>query len=82
MAAPTRGQGLSGREEALAREVAAILRSALAEMDRKLDSIIEMVNELLARLDKDRIDALLARLEAPAGAVGRDGAREPGEAGK
>jgi hypothetical protein len=75
MAAPTRGQGLSRREEALAREVAAILRPVLAEMDRKLDAIHQMVGDLLARLDKDGIDPLLARLEA---AAGHDGAREPG----
>ena len=79
MAALPRGQGLSGREEALAREVAAILRPVLAERDRTLDGIIEMVNELLARLDADSIDALLSRLEAAAGTAGRGGAREPGE---
>jgi hypothetical protein len=78
MAAPPRGPVLSGREEALAREVAAILRPVLAEMDRKLDAILQKADELLTRLDKDGIDALLARLEAAAGAAGRGGAREPG----
>jgi hypothetical protein len=74
MAAPPRAQGLSGREEALAREVAEHLKPILAEMDRKLGSILQKVSDLLARLDKDSIDDLLTRLEA---AAGQDGAREP-----
>jgi hypothetical protein len=74
MAVPARGQGLSGREEALAREVAEHLKPILAEMDRKLDSILQKVSDLLARLDKDSIDDLLAQLEA---AARRDSAREP-----
>ena len=74
MAASPRGQGLSGREEALAREVAALLKPVLAEKNRKLDSIIEMVSDLLARLDGT--DALLARLEAAAGTAQRDGGHE------
>jgi hypothetical protein len=69
-------QALSGREEALAREVANQLRPVLAEMNRKLDSIIEKVNDLLAQLDTDSIQALLARLGATAGAVQRDSADE------
>jgi hypothetical protein len=62
MAAPTRGQGLSGREEALAQEIAGHLKPILAEMDRKLDAILQKVSDLLARLDKDSTDDLLTQL--------------------
>jgi hypothetical protein len=70
------GQALSGREETLAREVAALLKPVLAEMDRKLDSILQKVDELLAQLDAGSVQALLARLEAADGAVQRDGGHE------
>ena len=78
MAAPPRGRALSGREEAIAREVAALLEPVLAEMDRKLDSLLQKVNELLAQLGVDGVHALLTRLEAATEAVQCGGTHDLG----
>src|SRR5882672_3243540 len=69
-------QSLSEREEAaadaLARQAAALLEPLMAEIDRKLDSISQKMDALvalLAQCDAGTIDALLARPEAPPGAA-------------
>jgi hypothetical protein len=76
MAVPPHDQALSEREEALAREMVALLKPALMELDRKPDSIIQKMEDLRAQLDAGRIHALLARLEAGPGPVQRGGAPE------
>jgi hypothetical protein len=76
MAVPPHGQVPSEPEEALAREMVALLKPVLMELDRKLDSIIHKMEDLRAQLDAGRIHALLARLEAQPGAVQRDDAPE------
>ena len=72
---------LSGRDEAAAEAMAAqvmeLVRPVLQEMDRKLDTLIAKMEDLLAALarwDAGSIDALLARLDAQPVAVPRDGA--------
>jgi hypothetical protein len=74
MAAQPLGRAPSGREQALAREVAAHLKPVLVEIDRKLDMILQRVEDMLAQLDIDGIHALLARLEAATEAVQQDSA--------
>ena len=83
MTARPHGQALSEREtaaaEALARQVATLLDPVLAEIDRKLDSLSQKLDDilaLLARWDLASIDALLARLEAASRAEPRSGAPE------
>jgi hypothetical protein len=81
MALRLHGQAPSDREKEaasmLARQVAALLQPVLAQMDRKLDSLIEKTGELnavLARLDTRIGSDLPARQQARPGAVPRDGA--------
>jgi hypothetical protein len=65
MAAPPHAHALSEREEAMVQEVAALLMPVLDEIDRKVDSIIQKLSDLLAQLDTDSIHA--------PGHVGTDG---------
>jgi hypothetical protein len=78
MAVPSCARTLSEREEALIREVAALLQPTLAEIDRKVASITQQLSDLLAQLDTDNVRALLARLEAAPGADQRDSVYELG----
>jgi hypothetical protein len=75
MAARMHGQEPGEREKAvarvLAREVAARLEPALAEMSRKLDTISQRLDDLLGQLaqlaqsDPDALHVLLARTPTP-----------------
>jgi hypothetical protein len=87
---PHRQPALSEREAAaagtLARQVMELLKPVLEGIDRKLDTLVAKMDDLLAALarwDSGSIDALLARLDAqpgavpPDGAPGQEGARQP-----
>jgi hypothetical protein len=79
---PPLGTREEAEAEALAAQVMELLKPVLQEMDRKLDTLITKMDDLLAALarwDADSIDALLARLDAGPGAVPHESA--PGQDG-